>query len=116
MSMRADPARSKRAITRDLFHRLVSVTSKSWNPYTSVLLKAAWLLFYLVCKNLTHTIRIGDVLLLEDPVDHIIVTLNSYKFSKGHKTFAVHEAGDEEFCPVVAVCKYLTLRPLITGS
>ena len=86
LSKRANPARFKKAITRDILHRLVSVTSKLGNPYNALLLKAALLLTYHAClmagelhksKNLIHTIKISKVFLVWDPVNHIIIALKS---------------------------------------
>ena len=124
MKKRADPARSKKALTKDLLHCMVRVCPLLFDPYLATLMRAAWLFAYYGClragelcksKTLAHTLKVEDVFLGSNPVDRVQFTLRSYKFSKEGKTCVVHKAATPELCLVRALLDYLQVRPQEQG-
>ena len=120
MAKKGGPSKRKDAITRSLLHDLVLCLKKFQSNFMSTLLKAVFLLAYHGCfrigelcksKDLSHTIKLDNVLFINSPVTHLEITLNSFKHSKSPSTFSIPPSPDSDFCPIRALLHYLKIRP-----
>ena len=110
---------------RYLLNFLTVLPGITSTEYEAVLFKAVFLLAYYAClrpgeyansNGLTHTLKVENLEVYPWSSSYkLMITLPSYKHSKGSESFCLEPTGDTKVCPVEAIIAFLRRRPPLTG-